>query len=70
MKIIFILNDLSVRNRGYHQGKVVLLSKISMLPLTPGLFFSILTNNNMNSLVAYSFSTRELKTRRLINDQR
>jgi len=45
MKIVFILNDLSVRSRGYHQGKVVLLFKVSMLPLIPGLFFNMLTNN-------------------------
>jgi hypothetical protein len=66
MNFKLYLNDLSVRNRGYHQGKVVLLFKVSMLPLAPGLFFNMLTNNNMNSLVANPFSTRELKTRRLI----
>ncbi len=63
MNFKLYLNDLSVRNRGYLQGKVVLLCKISMLPLTPGRFFNILTKQHMNSLVAYSFSTRELKTR-------
>ena len=45
-KRINILNDLSVRSRGYHQGKVVLLYKVSMLPLSLLVyFFNILTNN-------------------------
>ena len=70
MKNVFILNDLSVRNRGRHQGKVVLLYKVSMLSLTPGFYFQHTNKQHMNSLVAYSFSTRELKTRRLINEQR
>jgi len=33
---------LSVRKRGGHQGKVVLLYKVSMLPLIPAFYFSIL----------------------------